>query len=386
MLPRGHTPVIILKMFWMCVLNVLLLSTVFRVHGADFSEKKSKRVTFSETVTCSPCTVASPSRFDDPSPVPVLEPFNENMGLGITVEWVKNFLIPHFKNGGTVGPVFFKNLVYAANSVLSSDETIHGLFMSETASLYVVGDIHGEFDAMVDMIFEPLGYPGEDLFYIFNGDLVDYGSQSVECIITTLALKVAARTRFFITRGNHESDTVRSGTFIADCAEKLKRIPDAFATLQILFRSLPVGYIVNRRTFVAHGGLCPGMNLNSIRVANRTSPGFTKRLDVLSLLWNDPAGDDVTFDEYGMAPSSRGPGVSQFSADVTHQFLQNHNLSLFVRGHQYAEKGYQFNHGNKCLTIFSAPNYKGRGNEGALLLIRRNQVAKVVRMKRSEEK
>lgn len=368
------------------MLNVLLLCSVFSVRGAEFSDKERKKVTFAETIQASPCTVSSSSRFDDPSPIHVLEPFNENMGFGITVDWVKSFLIPHFKNGGTVGSLFFENLLDVTHSILNYDGSIHGLFMSEEASLYVVGDIHGDFDAMVDMIFEPLGYPGDDLFYIFNGDLVDYGSKSLECIITALALKVAARARFFITRGNHETETVRKGTFFADCAEKLENVPKAFELLQILFRSLPVGYIVNRRIFIAHGGLCPDINFDAIRAASRSGPGFTKRIDVYALLWNDPAEDDVAFSEYGMAPSNRGPGVQEFSAAVTQQFLRSHKLSLFVRSHQYAPQGHRFNHGRKCLTIFSAPDYKGRGNEGSLLLIRLDKPAKIVRMKHREEK
>ena len=39
------------------------------------------------------------------------------------------------------------------------------------------------------------------------------------------------------------------------------------------------------------------------------------------------------------------------------RYLKAHNFDLVVRAHQVVEDGYEFFHGRKLVTVFSAPNY-----------------------------
>ena len=260
---------------------------------------------------------------------------------------------------------------------------------------------------MLESIFDHRGYPGEDLFYVFNGDLVDRGPKSLECLMLALALKIAAPTRFFVTRGNHESMTVGRGSFYTECQQKLTGIEDAFEQFHRVFKQMPVGYLVNRRYFIAHGGLCPELNLWSLRMVNRTRSNFEQSREFMALLWNDPveeiseghqvvptdfdearvaiaAPSSLALDKRGMGPNSRGLGCETFSRQVTTNFLARHGLKMFIRSHQFAKEGYQFNHNRKCLTIFSSPDYLGMSNEGALLHLRYNQPPILLRMERKE--
>ncbi|CCW60680.1 unnamed protein product [Phytomonas sp. EM1] len=112
------------------------------------------------------------------------------------------------------------------------------------------------------------------------------------------------------------------------------------------------------------------------------------------LLWSDPSDDVV-----GFLRSQRGHGYS-FGADVIEAFLEGNyghpyeptihnpfpfsepsNVSVdfpmvvprfhfLVRAHQCVMNGYRWSCGDKALTIFSAPNYCGANNMGAVAILR----------------
>lgn len=66
--------------------------------------------------------------------------------------------------------------------------------------------------------------------------------------------------------------------------------------------------------------------------------------------------------------SSRGTGHN-FGEDVTAKFLNTNGLRFIVRAHQCVHEGFQWVHQHRLLTVFSAPNYCGMGNKGAVLLL-----------------
>ena len=65
--------------------------------------------------------------------------------------------------------------------------------------------------------------------------------------------------------------------------------------------------------------------------------------------------------------SPRGAGYT-FGQDITEQFTHINNLSYISRAHQLVMEGYQWQHNDKVVTIFSAPNYCYRcGNQAAIM-------------------
>jgi serine/threonine-protein phosphatase PP1 catalytic subunit len=97
-----------------------------------------------------------------------------------------------------------------------------------------VGDTHGQYTDLI-RLFEMGGFPPSSN-YLFLGDYVDRGKQSLETFLLLLCYKIKFPENFFILRGNHESANVTKGNtlffFLQINANKCKLI--AFITLLTL--------------------------------------------------------------------------------------------------------------------------------------------------------
>ncbi len=52
------------------------------------------------------------------------------------------------------------------------------------------------------------------------------------------------------------------------------------------------------------------------------------------------------------------------------EFCERNGISIILRGHEVAERGYELLHGGRLCTVFSARNYCGsRANDAALVLL-----------------
>ncbi|GLT94875.1 hypothetical protein SLE2022_125910 [Rubroshorea leprosula] len=229
------------------------------------------------------------------------------------------------------------------------------------APIRICGDIHGQYQDLLKL-FENGGYPPA-ANYLFLGDYVDRGKQSLETICLLLAYKIRYPDRICLLRGNHEDAKInRIYGFYDECKRRFNvRLWKIFTDC---FNCLPVAALIDEKILCMHGGLSPELeNLDQIREIQRPTEIPDSGL-LCDLLWSDP---DPKIEGWGA--SDRGVSCT-FGADVVHEFLDKNDLDLICRGHQVVEDGYEFFANRRLVTIFSAPNYGGEfDNAGALLSV-----------------
>ena len=228
------------------------------------------------------------------------------------------------------------------------------------APLHVCGDIHGQYYDLL-RIFEHCGYPGE-YNYLFLGDYVDRGKQSLETICLLLCYKIKYPEKVTLLRGNHESSvTNRIYGFYDECKRRYN--VKLWKSFTDLFNCLPVAALIDDKILCMHGGLSPDLkNIQNIQDISRPTDIPDQGL-LCDLLWSDPDKDAIEYDE-----NDRGVSVI-FGEKVVTDFNKKNDLDLIIRAHQVVDDGYEFFANRQLITIFSAPNYCGEFDNSAGIMI-----------------
>ncbi|XP_019449973.1 PREDICTED: serine/threonine-protein phosphatase PP1 isozyme 3-like [Lupinus angustifolius] len=229
------------------------------------------------------------------------------------------------------------------------------------APIKICGDIHGQYSDLL-RLFEHGGFPPHSN-YLFLGDYVDRGKQSLETICLLLAYKIKYPENFFLLRGNHECASInRIYGFYDECKRRFNvRMWKLFTDC---FNCLPITALIDEKILCMHGGLSPNLHsLNQLRTLPRPTEVPESGL-LCDLLWSDPCKDIR-----GWGVSERGVSYT-FGADRVAEFLEMHDLELICRAHQVVEDGYEFFSSRQLVTIFSAPNYCGEfDNDGSMMTV-----------------
>ena len=226
----------------------------------------------------------------------------------------------------------------------------------------LVGDIHGQFQDLMEIFYQQ-GYPKDGISFVFIGDYVDHGLNSVEVFLTLLLLKIEFPNQIFMTRGNHESRMITQQYGFYDEILRKYGTSVVWQYFTEVFDTIPLGGLINSKIYCLHGGLSPNNNIiDEIRKFVRFSDIPRNGLSC-DMLWSDPE------DRNGWGINSRGAGYT-WGYDCSEEFLHINNLKFIARAHQLIMKGYNWCHNKQVLSLFSAPNYCYRcGNEAAIIEI-----------------
>ena len=234
------------------------------------------------------------------------------------------------------------------------------------APIKICGDVHGQYYDLL-RLFEYGGYPPESN-YLFLGDYVDRGKQSLETICLLFAYKIKFPENFFLTRGNHECASInRIYGFYDECKKRYSiKLWKIFTDC---FNCLPVACLLDDKILCMHGGLSAELEkVEQIKEIVRPSDVPEQGL-LCDLLWSDPEENPN-----GFGPNDRGVSVT-FNSKIVSNFLKNNDLDLICRAHQVVEEGYEFFANRMLVTVFSAPNYCGEfDNSGAMMSVDENLI------------
>jgi len=279
----------------------------------------------------------------------------------ITMEFMQA-LMETYKKQGSLHRKFAFQILLDILKYFSSQPTLVDVSIPDGSKFTVCGDIHGQFYDLIN-VFSLNGLPSVDNPYLFNGDFVDRGSFSVECIFVLFGFKLLLPNHFFMSRGNHESENMNK-MYGFEGEVKAKYSANMCDLFTEVYNWLPLTHCLNNKVLVMHGGLFAkdDVTLADIRATERNRQPPEEGI-MCELLWSDPQP------MLGRSPSKRGVGC-QFGPDVTRKFLENNCLDYIIRSHEVKDNGYEVTHDGKCITVFSAPNYcDTMGNKGAFITL-----------------
>lgn len=199
--------------------------------------------------------------------------------------------------------------------------------------------------------------------YIFLGNYVDKGANSLETICLLMALKIKYPDHIHLLRGRHEDSAVNRACGLGEeCSSRLgENITDpqsVFQTLNNMFDLLPLAAAIEDKFLCVSGGV--GTIESLIDIKNVERPVRVKESQtVIDLLWSDIGGD-----------ASLGYQCQKVSDEVGEQFLEDNGLDMLVNTRDGVQEGVEA--GKYALSVFSVANYGGRNNKGGILRINKN--------------
>ncbi|XP_051682925.1 serine/threonine-protein phosphatase with EF-hands 1 isoform X3 [Oryctolagus cuniculus] len=317
-----------------------------------------------------------------------------------------DLLIEAFKKQQILHAHYVLEVLFETKKILMQKSNFTHINTSPSKEITICGDLHGKLDDLF-MIFYKNGLPSEKNSYIFNGDFVDRGKNSVEILMILFVSFLVYPNNLHLNRGNHEDFmmNLRYG-FTREVLHKYKiHGKKILQMLEEVYTWLPIGTIIDNEILVIHGGisdstdlcllhrvqrnkmksvLMPPMSIIGDNASNlkknklgvtinmpdktEQNDSFSEQLSkheweqVTDILWSDPRG------RKGCYPNTSRGGGCYFGPDVTSKVLSKYQLKLLIRSHECKPEGYEICHDGKVITVFSASNYYEEGsNRGAYI-------------------
>ena len=265
----------------------------------------------------------------------------------------------------------------------------------------IFGSIHGQFGDMM-RFFNSYGVPDNDpsyerksdieaLDYLFLGNYVDRGKNSLEVICTLLALKLKFPNHIHLLRGSHEDKRINFNDGLG--LECETRIPEdisspksVFNKLNEVFEYMSFAAVIDNKMLCVHSGIGTSFKtLDEIEklkkpfVINHSDLVSKEQKLVFDLLWSDPVLDVNDFDNKINETRENMPnGTSiRFGINRIIEFLTTNNLQIIIRSHESVPDGAEEFGSTHLYTVFSCTDYAGIHNNDAAIFHYHNNTKKL---------
>nr|XP_055056755.1 serine/threonine-protein phosphatase with EF-hands 2 [Misgurnus anguillicaudatus] len=179
-------------------------------------------------------------------------------------------LVDAFKNKQQLHSRYVLQLLLETWKLLRVMPNINRVSTCHSKEITICGDLHGQLEDLL-LIFYKNGMPSLEKPYIFNGDYVDRGKDSIEILLTLFAFLLVYPGDVYLNRGNHEDHIInlRYG-FTKEVLKKYKMHGKRILKLlQKIFSWLPLVTVIDHRVLVVHGGISDSTDLALIARVDR---------------------------------------------------------------------------------------------------------------------
>ncbi|XP_065277108.1 serine/threonine-protein phosphatase with EF-hands 1 isoform X1 [Emys orbicularis] len=181
-----------------------------------------------------------------------------------------NSLLHAFKDQQHLHARYVLQLLHETKKLLKQMPNIIHLSTSYSKEITICGDLHGKLDDLL-LIFYKNGLPSEENPYLFNGDFVDRGENSIEILIILFAFLLVYPNHLHLNRGNHEDHimNLRYG-FTKEVMKKYRSHSKKILNLlQDVYSWLPLATVIDSKVLIVHGGISDTTDLDFLNLFKR---------------------------------------------------------------------------------------------------------------------
>ncbi|MFT7796926.1 serine/threonine-protein phosphatase with EF-hands 2-like [Arapaima gigas] len=176
-------------------------------------------------------------------------------------------LVEAFKKKQQLHSRYVLQLLLETWKLLRILPNINRVSTCHSKEISICGDLHGQLEDLL-LIFYKNGMPSMEKPYVFNGDFVDRGKDSVEILLILFAFLLVYPSDMHLNRGNHEDHIVnlrysRAHGIYSVHGKKILKL------LQKIFSWLPLATVIDHKVLVVHGGISDTTDLNLIAKVDR---------------------------------------------------------------------------------------------------------------------
>uniref|UniRef100_A0A8D2BV71 Serine/threonine-protein phosphatase n=2 Tax=Sus scrofa TaxID=9823 RepID=A0A8D2BV71_PIG len=181
-----------------------------------------------------------------------------------------DLLIEAFKQQQILHAYYVLEVLFETKKVLQQMPNFTHTKTSPSKEITICGDLHGKLDDLF-LIFYKNGLPSVSNPYVFNGDFVDRGKNSMEILMILFVSFLVYPNDLHLNRGNHEDFmmNMRYG-FTKEILHKYKlHGKKILQILEDVYTWLPIGTIIDNEVLVIHGGISESTDLNLLHRIER---------------------------------------------------------------------------------------------------------------------